>query len=168
MNERPTRKQIAALVLMFLMVISAITYAVADMLKPEYLDVWILCQPDSFVNIRAKPSTRSSAEGYLMCGDKVQFTGKTENGFLHCICSNELGEGWVYCGYVVLDEPIEVNEKRLIEANGRVACRRTITGNRRCWVVNGSEVNVYWESDEWSVTDKGFIMTEFIGGAVNE
>ena len=135
------------------------------MAEEELTAAWVLCQPDSYVNIRERASSRSAYAGMLMSGDQIWVDGRTKDGYAHCEnMSNELGEGWVHAGYIVFDEPEEVNRECLISSNGRVSCRRTIDGDRRCWVVNGSEVFVYQVAGEWAVTDKGFIKTEFISG----
>lgn len=128
-------------------------------------EAWVLCQPDSYVNIRERASSRSAYAGMLMSGDQIWVDGRTKDGYAHCEnMSNELGEGWVHAGYIVFEEPEEVNRQCRISSNGRVSCRRSIDGDRRCWVVDGSEVFVYQVAGEWAVTDKGFIMTEFISG----
>lgn len=128
-------------------------------------EAWVLCQPDSFVNIRSRASSRSEYAGMLLSGDQIWVDGRTKDGYAHCEnMSNELGEGWVHAGYIVFEEPEEVNKECRISSNGRVSCRRTIGGDRRCWVVDGSEVFVYQVAGEWAVTDKGFVKTEFIGG----
>ena len=128
-------------------------------------EAWVLCQPDSYVNIRERASSRSAYAGMLMSGDQIWVDGRTKDGYAHCEnMSNELGEGWVHAGYIVFEEPEEVNKECRISSNGRVSCRRTIGGDRRCWVVDGSEVFVYQVAGEWAVTDKGFVKTEFIGG----
>lgn len=128
-------------------------------------EAWVLCQPDSYVNIRERASSRSAYAGMLMSGDRIWVDGRTKDGYAHCEnMSNELGEGWVHAGYIVFEEPEEVNKECRISSNGRVSCRRTIGGDRRCWVVDGSEVFVYQVAGEWAVTDKGFVKTEFIGG----
>lgn len=128
-------------------------------------EAWVLCQPDSYVNIRERASSRSAYAGMLMSGDQIWVDGRTKDGYAHCEnMSNELGEGWVHAGYIVFEEPEEVNQECRISSNGRVSCRRTIDGDRRCWVVDGSEVFVYQVAGEWAVTDKGFVKTEFISG----
>lgn len=123
--------------------------------------VYILCQPDSYVNIRARPSSRSEETGYFQCGDSVKTDGKKKNGFLHVFPSNETGEGWVSLGYVICEEPEMVWRKMEIVAKGRVNARKTVNGKRRTWVKPGTIVMVYWIGD-WAVTNKGFIKSEFL------
>lgn len=128
----------------------------------ESSKVWVLCQPDSYVNIRARPSSGSQKEGYAICGDSFETDGKTRSGYTHVFASVEAGEGWISNGFIVWDEPEEVNTEMTISSKGRVALRRSIGGNRRKWGHNDDKLKVYWVSDEWSVTDQGFIKTEFL------
>ena len=132
--------------------------------KGEDIDCWVLCQPDSWVNARMNPTKKSIKLGYLECGDHLYTDGKIKNGFLHVWgFSFELGEGWVHKGYVVYSQPyIPVFKKTTVKSNGRVAARRTVNGDRRCWLKDGNEITVYMASEEWSVTNKGFVKTKFI------
>ncbi len=137
-----------------------------DWSEEEIIQIWIVCQPDSFVNIRAFPNGRSESVGRLDSGDSVYTDGNTKRGFLHVYASIEPGEGWVHKGYVVYDEPVKPEQQEYtVQSKGRVACRRSAGGTRRCWVRNGDPVRVYYISDEWSITNKGFIKTEFLAEA---
>ena len=131
-------------------------------------DAWIICQPGDWIHARDRASTKSESLGMLVTGDRVTIDGKNRNGFMHVIDLRlEQTEGWIYAGYLVTEEPVDMGgEARRIRANGRVACRRYVDGPRRCWVVNGSTVKVYYMGGGWAVTNKGFIQAEFIGEAV--
>lgn len=124
--------------------------------------VWVMCQPDSYVNIRSKPNGRSRIEGYALCGFDLETDGKTKDGFIHVYAPIEAGEGWISKGYVVWDEPEEVNEWYSIRSPYRVAIRRTIGGKVRKWGHDQDSIRVYWASSEWAVTNKGFVKTEFL------
>lgn len=137
--------------------------AFAGVVKAEddLKQVWVLCQPDSFVNIRERPNKRGTQVGYAECGDSFRTDGKKKSGFLHVYASVESGEGWISTGYIVWTEPVQVYEIRQIESNGRVKARKTIGGKRRCWLKNGDEIRVYWIAD-WAVTNKGFVKADYI------
>ena len=124
--------------------------------------VWILCQPDSYVNIRNNPFGKSDVVGRADCGDDFSTDGKTKNVFLHVYATTETGEGWISKGYVVYDKPVSIGRKMVIESRGRVNARKTVNGKRRCWVKSGDVVTVYWMA-EWAVTSKGFIKSEYLG-----
>lgn len=145
------------LILMLILILSA-SFCYAE------TECWILCQPDSYVNVRPNSNKKGQAEGYLLCGDKAATENATRNGYLFLTqVSTERGEGWVNSGYVVYSKPVYLNKKVNICSKGRVACRRAIGGSRRCWAKDGDTVTVYYISDEWSITNKGFIKTEYLG-----
>lgn len=124
--------------------------------------VWVLCNPKSYVNIRARPSGRSMVEGRAECGDGFLTDGKKQKGFLHVYAPIEAGEGWISLGYIVYEQPVPVFATLHIESRGRVACRACANGKRNRWLRNGDEVTVYWMA-EWAVTDRGFVNSDFIG-----
>ena len=124
---------------------------------------FILCHPESFLNARFSPSKHGSMIGQLYCGDYVETDGKKKNGFAHCInLSFETPDGWISTGYMVETEPVIEQFTATVEANGRVACREKIGGKVVRWVKPGSEVTVFAYTDEWSVTNKGYIRTEYL------
>lgn len=152
----------AAAIIVTIAMITAVC-AIGALAEETLTEAWVLCQPDSYINIRARANSRSEKAGYLLSGDRIWIDGKTADGFAHCDrMTNEAGEGWVYAGYIVFEEPKEINRRCRIQANGRVAARRTIDGERRTWLINGSEITVYQTAGEWAVTDEGFIKTEYI------
>ena len=129
--------------------------------------VYILCQPDSFVNVRVFPKRGADVAGRLELGDTVETDGTTRNGFLR-VYGFEAGEAWVNTGLVSW-EPVTVGTVEARgESNGRVACRRSINGTRRKWLYNGAEVTIYASSDGWSITNRGFIQTRYLWGFLME
>ena len=155
------RKIRIAAVIIILAAVAAFAAAQA-----EEMDCWVMCQPGDYVNARRAPSTRSESIARLECGDPIEVNGESRKGFLYCPdMPNEYGEGWVYSGYVATEQPQNAcGAKYTIRSNGRVACRKCIEGDRRCWVVDGSEVRVWGYTSEWAVTNKGFVKTEYIEG----
>lgn len=129
----------------------------------EEIECWILCQPNSYVNARIFASGRSTIVGRLECGDKIYTDGVEKKGFLHCFANTESSDCWIHKGYIVFSEPhVPFIRDTQIISNGRVAARRTINGKRRCWLRDGQKIKVYMMSDEWAVTNKGFVKTEYI------
>ena len=88
--------------------------------------------------------------------------GVSKNGYYHVIVGVEAGEGWIKKGYVVHSKPERDGHVYPISANGRVAARRTVNGTRRRWMHDGDEVKVYMRSEDWCLTNQGFIKTECI------
>ena len=123
--------------------------------------VFVLCQPDSFVYVRAFPKKGSEMAGYAELGDALETDGITRNGFL--LVYGFEGDAWINKGFVT-DSPVTiVTLKTQIMSKGRVACRRSINGTRRKWLKNGSEVVIFAFADDWAITDKGFIQTQYLG-----
>lgn len=124
---------------------------------------WIMCQPGDYVNVRERASRKSDSFGRLDTGSALRVTGETKDGFAKCEVALEQSQGWIYAGYIVFEEPVSMNgRKMVIRSNGRVACRKCIEGQRRCWAYDGDEVSVWYMADGWAVTNKGFIRTEFL------
>ena len=132
--------------------------------NPELKQMWVICQPEDFVNIRSKPSRKSKYEGGLLCGYPVMVSNKEKNGFVYSpALNNEAGCGWISTGYLV-DSPVYDKEGDIfyIHSKYRVAARKCIGRNVRCWLNDGAEVKVWFMSEEWSVTNYGFIMTQYL------
>lgn len=125
-------------------------------------ELFIICNPNSYVCVRGSPDKGAERTGLLDCGDSVITDGEKKNGFLHILWITEADEGWVFLGYVVEDKPIIETVHANVAATGRVAARRYIGGKRRCWVNVCSEVKVYARTDEWAVTNKGFIQSQYL------
>lgn len=124
---------------------------------------WVLCQPDSEVLIRARPDRRSEVVGAACCGEQLRSDGRERNGYIHLVdVNNETGEGWISEKFVVFDEPYRIDAEGVIIGKGRVACRDSVSGKRIGWASAWSSVTVYWISSEWAVTDRGYIMSEYL------
>lgn len=149
-------KRMAA-VLMAIMAAGAILAA-----RAETESAWGLCQPDSYVNVRWSPSTKSSAEGQLYMGDEIQLDGEKSGKWLHCIVSTESGEGWIRSDYVCMDEPEETNESVYEITRNRTRVRASAGGRVIKMLKKGTRVTVYLKTEEWCVTNLGFIATEFL------
>lgn len=127
-------------------------------------EVWVLCQPDSYVNIRPFANKKQIPCGYMECGWKAETNGETKNGYLYLdSVGTESNTGWVKKGYIVYSEPVIITVETNIYSKGRVACWRSIGGKRRCWAKDGDSITVHAVSEEWSVTNKGFVKTKYLG-----
>lgn len=136
--------------------------ALAGTAHAETTEAWILCQPDSMVNVRSSPRKTAIVEGWLFAGDMIEVDRWTKD-WVHIVnASCEAGEGWVASGYVteyfaqVMDgEPWRTNHRQ-------VNTRYCIGGKRRNVLTKGTELEVYVMAQDWSVTSKGFIRTEYL------
>lgn len=127
-------------------------------LADEY---YIICQPDSYVNVRIAPNKNAAVIGRYELGQMVKTDGKKKNGFVHLTdLSLENSDGWVSAGFITGEMTIDTQTARI--GRDRVACRRSIKGNRRKWLQKGDIVTVFAWSDDWAVTNQGFVMTEFL------
>lgn len=144
-------------------VIVCMTVSAYEDAKAEDYDGFVICDPESYVNIRRTPKKTGEVCGQLYCGDRIKTDGVERNGFLHCIdLSTEYGEGWVHLGYVVTDQPQAMDGYGVIESTGRVAARRWVGGKRKSWIRPGTRVRVLAMSEEWTLTARGFVKSEFI------
>lgn len=130
---------------------------------------WVICQPEEkdggYVSVREKAKKNSAEIGQLYLGSRVETDGKTKNGYLHIVnASTETGDGWVYAKYIVADEPvIETRQARVI-GGGRVQLRACPGGKRIKWLRPGDRLTVYAWTNEWCVTDRGYVDSEYLAG----
>lgn len=128
------------------------------------VDGWVMCHPSSYVNARSTPSTRQTSEGMLETGYHLSLDGKTKNGYAHCVDMGlEIMEGWVHLGYIVFDEPQwEGGKWYCVESNGRVATYKTMTSKVSGWLKPLTEIQVFWWSEEWCYTTRGYVRTKYL------
>ena len=124
---------------------------------------WAMCKPGSKVTVRSEPKKDSAERGYLECGDSFQTDAEEEDGWIRCY---GIGEGgWVFCGYVATEKPVEVGERYVCVANVRAACRKWIGGPQIDgyeWIKNGQTCQVFVTDGEWAVTNRGYIKMEWL------
>ena len=150
------------IVLIALLIIGAITILDSFGFAEDLTEVWIICQPDDYINVRMNPGKKSQIVGYAEVGDSILTDCTKKNGYMKCYGIGEAGEGWIFAGYVVYDEPVEVNRMACSISKAKLAARKYIGGKVRRWLKNLDEVMVYWMTDEWSVTSSGFVRTEYL------
>ena len=168
-RKKKERAEWALVILEYLMVIGIVIGAVLMLTgagkaeDEEGQQCWVLCHPDSCVCLRAAPRKTGIEFGGAMLGADMLTDGKTRNGYLHVFDLNaEETAGWISCRYVVFDEPREIECELRVQAQGRVAVRKWINGKIIKWMHDGDQIYVYAMSDEWAVTDRGYIKTEFL------
>lgn len=146
-----------------MMILAVLAGTICPQASAEYETVYVLCNPDSYVNIRETPSKKGFCGGRAYCGDDFRTDGKQQNGFVHVFAGTELGEGWISKGFIVYCKPekCEDSEKWVVESNGRVAARSTIGGKRNRWLRNGAEIKVYYIA-EIAVTNYGFVDAQYV------
>jgi hypothetical protein len=131
--------------------------------EDSFVTCWVMCKPGSRVNVRRTPGGKEI--GYLECGDWFETDAVEADGWIRVYGIGEYGEGWVYCGYVVTEEPEVINETYVCCAPKRVAIRRWMGGpqvNGCAWLTNLSTVYVYYIADGWACTNQGYIKAEYL------
>ena len=131
--------------------------------------VWVLCKPATGVNLRAKPKKSSREVGGVFCGDELTTDDIEKNGYLHIVnlAAEEL-EAWISLRYIVYSPPIEIEMEMQIKAKGKVKARKWVDGPHLRYVRNGDIVYVYWMTNEWAVTNRGYIKSEFLNYIVED
>lgn len=122
---------------------------------------YIICKPGSYVCVRNTPKKGGKEAGRFDCGDYIYTDGIEKNGFVHLAGAFE-GDGWVYKGNVVPDQPVIEKQTMRSSSNSNVICRRCVGGKKVGMLKNGDTVTVYARSEDWAVTDKGYIMIRFL------
>ena len=152
--------KVAAMLLLNLLVMLALVCLLDYARGEEY---YVLCRPESEVNIREHPKLKSGIVACYFFGDRVVTDGQEVNGFVHVVDINgEVSEGWMYRGLLVEDPPVASPGMAQVFCDGRVACRKYADGKIQRWLEDGSEVKVYAISEVWCVTEYGYIKTEFL------
>ena len=148
--------------LLAVIVVLTALFACFTAFADEY-KVFILCNPKTPVIVRETPKKGAKETGRLDFGDDVWTDGRKKNGYLHVIGITEAGEGWVFAGNTVKDQPEQLTGARAnIAATGRVMSYRWVNGKKNGWLQICDEVKVYAISEEWAVTNKGYIRMKFL------
>ena len=126
----------------------------------EESEAYVLCA--DYVNVRPFPNRKGEPIGRLEADDRVWLDGKKRNGYLHCVDMGLESDGWVYAGFIVYDEPEKVSQNAVIVSRGRLAARKYVKGRRTRWLKSHATVFVYWWSDDWCVTNCGYVQSKYL------
>lgn len=122
---------------------------------------FVLCDPDSTVNLRFEPRKTGTAIAYLECGDALILDGKQKGEWLHVVTGDENG-AWVHKGYIVgIKVTIDTFEA---QAKTKVRTRNQVNGRLTGTVKKGQKVTVYAYSEECCFTNRGYIKTKYLEG----
>lgn len=161
-------KRTIALICAALIIMAAgygIGSAIVARAEEKTITAWAFCKPGSQINVRQTPSKTGKVTGYLEIGDEFQTDGTSKNGFIRVYGVGEAAEAWVYAGYVVTEKPELIAERYRVSARTRVACRKWVNGpliDGRCWMTNGANLTVYAIADDWAITSRGYVQTEWL------
>lgn len=155
--------QICLIVLLIFGIVRLWNALMATASAEELTTGYVICQPDDFVNIRSGPGRQSECIGMFGAGEEIYLDGKKKNGYLHIVNTRlESDDGWISKGHVVYDEPEYVNENATIVSKGRLAARKNVNGKRIRWLKPLATVKVYYWSDEWCVTNCGYLQSQYL------
>ncbi|MBQ1792975.1 MAG: hypothetical protein II008_22595 [Oscillospiraceae bacterium] len=151
--------------LILVLALALASYTVATEINRAHADTvyakqWIICK--NYVVIRNWPSRGAMEGGQLDPGDEIEIDGRTKDGFAHIVSPVD---GWVWAGNIVSSQPEKVECKAYVTANKRLYCRRWVDGpmvDSKPYLINGSKVHVYWMNDEWAVTNRGYVRSEWL------
>lgn len=134
-----------------------------DEYKAECDIAYVICAKDGHVNVRPLPGKKQEPSGLLEPGRMIYLDGKQRNGYCHVVgLFSEDGEGWIYKGYLVSDPPEFVDRDATVISKGRLAARKYVNGKRTRWLQPGSTVHVWYMSEEWCVTNRGYVQTKYL------
>jgi hypothetical protein len=156
------KKQITILLVVVFAVVAVLTVSCC-LADDGMITCWVMCKPGSRVNVRRTPG--GTEIGYLECGDWFETDAVEADGWIRCYGIGEYGEGWVWCGYVATEEPEKIGVRYRVASNGLVIIRKWMNGPKvdgRCYLTNGSTVQVFCIADGWAVTNRGYIMAEYL------
>jgi hypothetical protein len=152
-----------SLILILMVLVSCLLIIVSLMDSARSEEKYILCKPKTEINVRFSPKWDGQVIGHLYFGDCVETDGIVKNGFAHVVgLAFEAVDGWVYKGLLVDTPPIAVSGKDQIISSGKVAARQYIGGKRNKWLRSGKEVLIYAISQDWSITDQGYVQTKYL------
>ena len=157
-------RAVLKIVLLFV-ILAAIGAMVACLIETAFGDeLYVICKPGTEVYARISPRMGAEVVGHYDCGDRIETDGIERNGFIHAVdVGLEVSEAWISKRYLVEDRPLILEIQTIVVSSCRVRARSGIDGRRLAWLKPGQEVTVFARSDEWCVTNKGFVRTEFLG-----
>lgn len=156
--QKPVIEIVFATIIILLLIFFCRSAGIAE--KSDYTEAYILCV--DYVNVRPFPNRKGEPVGRLESGDRVWLDGKKRNGFLHIVDTGMESDGWVYKGFVVYDEPERIYQTAVIVSRGRLAARKYVNGRRTRWLKPKATLRVYYWSDDWCVTNCGYVQSRYL------
>ena len=156
-------KKLLKALIQFLLIVAffaLLVYLTESISFAEETEAYVLCA--DYVNVRPFPNRKGEPVGRMEAGDRVFTDGKKRNGYLHVMDMGLESDGWIYAGFIVYDEPIKVGGTAVIVSKGRLAARKYVGGRRTRWLKPQATVKVYYWSDDWCVTNCGYVQSKYL------
>ena len=145
-------------IMVVIVAVLCVILCILDFAEAE--DLYVLCSTK--VNIRSRPNKTAPVVAWIECGQTVHPDGKKKNGFIHVVdLPAETTEGWIYAGFLVDDQPV-IRTYRAEVWEGDVIARASVNGKRVTKLREGRIVTVYARNHTWAVTNKGYIMCDWL------
>ena len=145
----------------FLAILLAVLIVLMSFATAENL--YVLCNPKDYVNVRMTPSTNGIVVGRFDCGDEFETDGEVKRDkkgrlWVHVVNAHlESTDAWLMKFYAQ-ETPITIETATAtIVSNARTAVRVNPNGRRRKWAKNGDDFKVLAYSEEWVLTTAGYI-----------
>ena len=170
-NNRTSARKILLIVLAAAILCAAVYHIaygrIVARAEDTLITCWAMCMPGegNYVTLRKGPSKDSEEIGRLDPCDSFKTDAVNRNGYIRVVGMTEHMEAWIYCGFVVTEEPRKVFCNYYNCSYGRVACRKWIRGPQvdgASWLAPLSDVTVFYEADGWAVTSRGYIQAEYL------
>ena len=169
-EKREMTRKIAITIIEVIAIIAVLWFLIAasenvvfsDAKADDFYEIrYVICK--DYVNARSTPNKKQEPIGRLETGDVVYTDGVKKNGYLHCVGMGfEATEGWVFGGFLIEEKPEKMWKNATIVSNGRLAARKYVGGKRTRWLKSGATVKVYYWSDSWSLTNCGYVQTQYL------
>jgi len=126
-------------------------------------EIYVLCSRSGYVTLRSAPRKNGIPFGGASCGAKLKTDGKRKNGFIHIVdVAAEESSGWISEEFIVHDEPELLEQNAFVVSIGRLAARKNIGGKVRRWLKPMTEVFIIYRTEEWCLTNCGYVRTQFL------
>ena len=131
--------------------------------EEDTTNIWVLCDPNSFVCVREAPRKTAYAVGGITCGTQMETDGKTKGNYIHVVNVHaEDDTGWISNQHIVYDEPEPVYRNATVVSIGRLAARKGVGGKVKKWLQPMDELKVYWWSSQWCLTNYGYVQSAYL------
>jgi len=148
------KNKLVVIFIVVVLLIAGLVFYCAD--GENTMKCYVLCKPVDGVYVYEEPNDSSEILYSLKCKDSFTIDGQIENGYVHIV-----NGGWVYCGYIVLQEPKQVMENYYCTRK-RVAIREHLSGKVINWLDKRTMVTVFYTADGWACTPIGYIQLKYL------